>query len=148
MRFRIFGDPVGKDRPRFRVVPKRGGGHYVQTYTPKKTAEWEQEIGEQVGVMLARLRAAGLTKSLNLPFSKRILVTMRTYIQKPASAPKKEVHRIKKPDVDNYAKALLDALEKIALIEDDKTVTDLYVTKRYASDANPPGIDVEITAWI
>lgn len=148
MRLRVYGDPVGKDRPRFRVVSKRDGGHYVQTYTPKKTAEWEQEIGEQVGVMLARLRSAGFTQGLNLPFRKRILVTMRTYVRKPASAPKSEVHRTKKPDVDNYAKALLDALEKIHLIEDDKTVTDLYASKRYASDASPPGIAVEITAWI
>lgn len=120
----------------------------MQTYTPKKTANWEQEIGEQVGVMLARLRARGDLKAMDLPFTKRILVTMRTYVPKPASAPKKEVHRLKKPDVDNYAKALLDALEKIHLIDDDKTITDLFASKRYATDAAPPGIDVEITAWI
>lgn len=141
--FRVFGKPVGKDRPRF-----RRRGKYVQTYTPKNTVEWEQEIGEQVGVCLARFRAGGHLQELDLPLKGRLMVSMRFNVAKPDSAPKSEVHRLKKPDLDNLEKCVLDALQSIQLIEDDKTVTDMASCKRYATDDHPEGVEIEVTGWL
>jgi len=55
---------------------------------------------------------------------------------------------IKKPDVDNLAKAVLDALSEkggIGLWKDDSQVVDLIVRKRWADD-RPPGAQVTISA--
>lgn len=141
--FRVLGSPVGKDRPRF-----RRRGDYVQTYTPKKTADWEQEIGEQVGLILARFRSGGHLAGIELPLAGRIMVSMRFNIAKPASAPKRERHRLKKPDLDNLEKCVLDALQTIQFIGDDKTVTDMSSCKRYATDDHPEGVEIEVTAWL
>lgn len=141
--FMVLGTPVGKDRPRF-----RRRGDYVQTYTPKKTADWEQEIGEQVGVALARLRSQGKLTGIDLPLSGRLMMSMRFNIEKPKSAPKSERHRLKKPDLDNLDKAVLDALQAIDFIADDKTVTDMASCKRYATEGHREGVEIEVTAWL
>lgn len=141
--FMVLGTPVGKGRPRFR----RRGKH-VQTYTPQNTAEWEQEIGEQLGVALARMRSAGLLKGIELPLAGRLGLSLRFNVAKPASAPKGEQHRLKKPDLDNLDKAVLDALEAIQFIDDDKTVTDMSSCKRYASEDHPEGVEIEVIAWL
>lgn len=147
-RFSVTGKPVGKGRPRFRVVPKRNGGHFVQTYTPKTTAEWEQSIGEQVGIILARLRAKGALTEIDLPLSGRVILNLRFNLKKPKSAPKKLRFQKKKPDLDNLDKSLIDALSSIDLIKDDNIITDISTCKRFASDAHPEGVEVELTAWL
>ena len=146
--FFITGKPIGKGRPRFRAVPKRDGGHFVQTYTPKNTADWEQDIGEQVGVALARLRAKGALKGIELPLSNRVILNLRFNLPKPKSAPKKLRFQKKKPDLDNLDKSLIDALSNIGLIKDDNLVTDISTCKRFANDAHPMGVEVELTGWL
>lgn len=47
-----------------------------------------------------------------------------------------------KPDVDNLAKAVLDALVGIGFLRDDRLVWSLCVTKRYAD--GPPGCRVRL----
>jgi Holliday junction resolvase RusA-like endonuclease len=47
-----------------------------------------------------------------------------------------------KPDADNLAKAVLDALVGIGLLSDDRFVWSLRVTKRYAD--GPPGCRVRL----
>lgn len=146
--FFIEGKPVGKGRPRFRAVPNRSGGHYVQTYTPKNTAQWEQEIGEQVGIVLARLRSKGALRGIELPLAGRVILNLRFNLPKPKSAPKKLRFQKKKPDLDNLDKSLIDALSNIALIKDDNIVTDISTCKRFATDAHPMGVEVELTGWL
>lgn len=146
--FFISGKPIGKGRPRFRAVPNRNGGHFVQTYTPKATREWEQEIGEQVGIVLARLRSKGALRDIELPLSGRVILNLRFNLPKPKSAPKKLRFQKKKPDLDNLDKALIDALSSIGLIKDDNIVTDISTCKRFATDAHPMGVEVELTGWL
>ena len=123
--FEIEGKPVGKGRPRFRRM-----GNFVQTYTPEKTAEYEK---------LVRLRfqnAGGLITD------KPVRVGITAFFAPPKSARKKDkiemlANRIlpeKKPDCDNIAKIILDALNKIAYI-DDSQVIELVVKKRYSAEA-------------
>lgn len=123
--FEIEGKPVGKGRPRFKRV-----GNFVQTYTPANTAEYEK---------LVRLRfqnAGGVITD------KPVRVEIVAFFAPPKSARKKDkiemlTNRIlpeKKPDCDNIAKIILDALNKIAYI-DDSQVIELVVKKRYSAEA-------------
>lgn len=48
----------------------------------------------------------------------------------------------KKPDLDNYAKAVLDALTQVGMWQDDCQIVSLTIIKRYCTDA--PGASVTI----
>lgn len=123
--FEIEGKPVGKGRPRFKRM-----GNFVQTYTPANTAEYEK---------LVRLRfqnAGGVITD------KPVRVEITAFFAPPKSVRKKDkiemlANRIlpeKKPDCDNIAKIILDALNKIAY-KDDAQVVELSVKKLYSEVA-------------
>jgi Holliday junction resolvase RusA-like endonuclease len=127
--FTVDGEPQGKARPRF----TRGG----RAYTPKKTVEYERAIKN------AFLAAGGALT--NLP----VKVSINAYYKIPASATKKKtVHMMsgeilptKKPDTDNIAKAVCDALNGVAY-HDDAQVCILHVKKIYSTE---PSIVVTVT---
>ena len=130
----VYGEPVGKGRPRF---AKRG--NFVSTYTPQKTKTYEDEIR-----MMARA-AMGSSEPLETP------VTVAIYIRVgiPASYSKQKrkdalagtIKPTKKPDLDNIAKAFLDAMNELVYL-DDKQVVGLHVTKVYAET---PAVEVMVT---
>lgn len=135
--FFIDGQPVPKGRPRF----SRRGDH-VQAYTPKKTSDYEELVAQHGHVLAVGLRRLGVS----LPWSGRLALTATFYVERPKSSKRtSEPHRLKKPDVDNLLKSVLDGLEGV-LFTDDKIITDVYTRKRYADDC-PPGVEVEVTAW-
>lgn len=123
--FEIEGKPVGKGRPRFKRM-----GNFVQTYTPANTAEYEK---------LVRLRfqnAGGVITD------KPVRVEITAFFAPPKSTRKRDriemlANRIlpeKKPDCDNIAKIVLDALNKISY-KDDSQVIELSVKKLYSEVA-------------
>ena len=131
--FTVFGEPVGKGRPRF---AKRG--NFVSTYTPQKTKTYEDEI------RLMAKAAMGASEALETP------VTVAIYIRVgiPASFSKQKrkdalanIERpTKKPDIDNIAKCFLDAMNGIVYL-DDKQVVSLHITKVYAET---PAVEVMV----
>jgi Holliday junction resolvase RusA-like endonuclease len=131
--FTVFGEPVGKGRPRF---AKRG--NFVSTYTPQKTKTYEDEI------RLMAQAAMGASEALETP------VTVAIYIRVgiPASFSKNKrkdalanIERpTKKPDIDNIAKCFLDAMNGIVYL-DDKQVVSLHITKVYAET---PAVEVMV----
>ena len=112
--------PVAKARPR---VTMRGG--YARAYTPKKSADYEAAVAA----------ACPDVDPLEGPLSMHI----NLYLPIPASWSKQKtidaacgkILPTSRPDVDNYAKAVLDALNGIAY-SDDSQVVDLRVVKQYA----------------
>lgn len=125
--FTVLGEPVGKGRPRF-----RNAGSFVQTYTPKKTASYEQ------CVRMEYERQCGAVKfDREVPLDVRILA----YFGIPKSKPKKtqrlmrlfQIRPTKKPDCDNIAKAVLDACNDVAYV-DDVQVVDLQVRKFFSDN--------------
>ena len=58
--------------------------------------------------------------------------------------PRKEEWRTKRPDADNVAKAICDALNGVAF-DDDSQVVDLCVMKRQAAQGLPPDVIVVIS---
>ena len=130
--FEIEGKPVGKGRPRFKRM-----GNFVQTYTPEKTAEYEK-------LVRLRFQNAGGVITDN-----PVRVEIAAFFAPPKSTRKRDkaemlANRIlpmKKPDVDNIAKIILDALNKIAY-KDDSQVIELSVKKIY-SDAAKVCVHIE-----
>ena len=124
--FEIVGEPQGKGRPRFST---RGG--FVKTYTPEKTASYENFV-----------KVCYLNKYKGQKLDGEIIAEIIAYFSIPKSfSKKKRVQAIegkimptKKPDTDNIAKTILDSLNGIAF-EDDKQVVALLVKKLYGEEA-------------
>lgn len=131
--FTVDGVPVPKGRPRF---SKRG--KFVQTYTPQKTKDYE-------GVVRS---AAQEAMGSSDPLQTALKVYLYIRLPVPASYSKKLTQACldgtekpkKKPDWDNVAKAVTDAMNGIVYV-DDCQIVDAHVRKRYSDTA---GVDVMV----
>jgi Holliday junction resolvase RusA-like endonuclease len=129
----VYGEPVGKGRPRF---AKRG--NFVSTYTPQKTKTYEDEIR-----MMAKA-AMGASEPLETPMT--VAIYIRVGIPASYSKQKRKdalsgvLRPTKKPDLDNIAKCFLDGMNDIVYL-DDKQVVNLHVTKVYAET---PAVEVMV----
>ena len=121
--FTVDGKVRGKGRPRFRRC-----GNYVQTYTDSATREYEQAIRNaflkqckpsapmECALEVRIMACYGKTKGMSKAFWER--------------CENGEERPTKKPDADNIAKAVLDALNGTAW-KDDNQVVALTVVKKY-----------------
>lgn len=136
IKFTVPGNPFGKQRPKFARM-----GAYTKTYTPKKTTQHEKEVAECF-LEVARGRRFKEKEPLDI----RIIA----YYPIPQSTSKKRrkemlEHRIRptvKPDLDNVAKLIYDALNGVAWY-DDNAIVDTQVRKFYS---DTPRVDVFIRA--
>lgn len=132
--FFIKGIPVPQGRPRFSVIKKKRGGQFVNTYDPPKSREWKGEIERQL--------VDGLWEGE--PLEGALHVHLIFFMPRPKSLPKKVKHHIKKPDVDNLAKSILDAMTGICF-KDDSQINMLTSSKCYLGlNDSEPGVDVDI----
>lgn len=119
--FTVPGVPQGKGRPR---VTRNG------TFTPKKTRDYEKKVRDcyiaQGGQMF--------------PDDTPLFASITAIFPIPSGLSKKRralfngKRHCKKPDADNVAKAILDALNGVAY-RDDSAVSSLIVGKSYGDDA-------------
>lgn len=114
----MLGKPRGKQRHR---TGKNG------TYTPKETAQYEKYV-----------KMIFKQKYPDVILSGELRVIIEAYFKIPKSTKKSdklkmatnEIRPTKKPDSDNIAKIILDALNGVAY-QDDKQVVSLQVEKYY-----------------
>jgi Holliday junction resolvase RusA-like endonuclease len=119
----IPGKPLGKQRPR---VLRTG-----IAYTPKETVTYETFVK-----MLYLEKYAG-----EKPFEGPVAMLISAFYQIPKSASKRRReamarHHIPpttKPDLDNIAKIIMDALAGVAY-EDDKQITSCSINKLYSDE--------------
>ncbi len=137
--------PIGKGRPRSRIVKPRSGPQFVSVYVDATTRAYE-----------ARLRAAGLRAMGGAPpLEGPLAVIVWAFIAVPASWSQKkrmaaaegDVPATGKPDQDNIAKAVLDAFNTSrkhgpGVWLDDSQIVDGRTVKLYAR--RTPGIIIEI----
>ena len=112
--FTIPGISVPKARPRATKI-----GNRAIMYTPAKTKEFENYV-KLVAAQYAPEELLTGPLDVGLEFN----------LQRPKSLPKKIQHHTKKPDIDNLAKSVLDALEEIIYVNDAQIIS-LQVTKDY-----------------
>jgi Holliday junction resolvase RusA-like endonuclease len=113
--FCVYGKVRGQGRPRFTGKKRRKG---------KKTAyEKPEDTAYKKAIAKAyRERANGAI------FHGEVSISIYVFRKMPIAYKGNAESDIYRPDVDNIAKAVMDALNGVAY-DDDKQVTRLYVTK-------------------
>ena len=119
--FEVIGDIIGKERPRINTYNNI-------IYTPTKTKDYEKLIQEYFKIKY---------KNHNL-LTERISVEIIAYIKIPKNTSKKKreemingnISPTRKPDIDNIAKSILDAMNKF-VFKDDNQVAKLSIEKKY-----------------
>lgn len=120
--FEIPGKIIGKGRPRL-------NSYTGQVYTPTKTKDYENLVIQYFMLKYPRFT----------PFEGRVSVEITANFEVPKSAKKPEkelmlenkLNPLKKPDIDNIVKIILDAMNECAF-KDDTQITKLAVEKKYA----------------
>lgn len=133
--FFVPGQPQGKERPRF------VDGH---AYTPAKTVAYEGQImarywkavAETKGVLNDAQKTGPVRVAIKATFKIPVSDSKATKAAKLAN----EIKPKAKPDLDNIAKAVLDALNNVAYY-DDAQVYRLEVMKEFGEE---PGLTVTV----
>lgn len=136
----LDGAPVGKGRPRARMVTPRGKPSFIHFYSEKATAEYEE-----------RLKAAAQRLMWNLDVLEEPLgVTVDAYVPIPVSWPQRDRDAALagrlcpgKPDADNYLK-IVDALNGVVW-KDDSQIVRAVVTKYYSGQ---PRLVIAVHRWL
>jgi len=124
--FTISGVAVPKARPRAAKI-----GNRAVIYTPAQTKQFENYV-KLVAAQHAPKELLTSALDVNLDF----------LMPRPKSLPLKIKYHTKKPDIDNLAKSVLDALEGI-IYANDAQVISLEVTKDYGA----PLCRVRVEEW-
>ena len=131
--FTIPGPPVGKGRPRFRRV-----GKFVQTYTPKKTKDYENLVRKEYKKQAKGKKLSGAIKA-----------DICAVFPIPKSTNKKRrqemidggISHTSKIDLDNICKSVFDALNDTAYT-DDAAIDEIHAAKMYGET---PRCEVRLT---
>lgn len=118
-------EPQAWQRPKTRVV-----GGFVKHYSPKKTKDYEQIIAQYYAAAHKRYFDKDVPISVSIHFG--MPVPMSTSKKKAREMVTGYISHTKRPDVDNLAKAVLDALNGVAWA-DDAQIVKLSVHKDYTS---------------
>lgn len=122
--FEVPGKITGKGRPRVNTAT-------AIAYTPTKTKEYEELVKQY---FIIKNRCAK-------PLEGRLAVTIKAYFGIPKNTSKKQkeemlnnnISPVKKPDIDNIAKIILDALNRLAF-NDDNQIIKLSIEKVYSEE--------------
>ncbi len=122
--FEVIGEIKGKARPRVNT-------YTGQTYTPSDTKDYETLIKQYFKIKYPRYEQ----------LTGRISVKIISYFKIPKNMTKKDkeliskglLSPVKKPDIDNIVKIILDAMNKMAF-KDDNQITKLETEKIYSDE--------------
>ena len=131
--FIVPGEPVAQGRARFSM---RSG--FVRAYDPKKSSQYKSyvaRIAKETYPLEAIDSAVELTLNFYMPIPKSFSKAKRT------AALAGTIRPVVKPDIDNLAKATMDAITGICYT-DDKLIVSCKLEKWYS--ANPR---TEVKVW-
>lgn len=125
--FDVQTKPVPQARPRF-YVRRHGQKNIVGAYDPAKCKTFKEVIAWHAKAAVSR---QGIKRPAEGPISIRLVFQM--------GKNGKELYHTKRPDIDNLAKAVKDALKGIAYA-DDSQIVEAHLYKQYGG----PEIRIEI----
>lgn len=125
-------EPVAQGRPRI-------------IYIGKKPSVKDPEKSKQFKELCADLARVYMNNAKMVKFEQHVpLEAMLEFrIPRPIRMEKGRTLPVVRPDLDNYVKAVKDALNGICY-HDDSQIVDLIARKRYVEPGSPAGIRVEI----
>lgn len=124
----IYVEPTAKGRPRVTVI----GGH-AHAYTPAKTRKAEQNI-------LALIRTEMKKNFQAFESGTPLAMSVIFYRERPKHLAKRFTEPVTRPDLDQYVKLCLDALNHY-VYSDDSQIVNLHARKKYGS---PPRIELMV----
>jgi len=142
--FSVLGEPVARPRERARIVGKPGGKQFIQHYTPAK-----HPVNAYKAAIQAAYREASQCGALDIGDDDAVTLEVWCIFHRPACITRKTLpnparrHRAK-PDADNVAKSVMDALNELAW-PDDAVVSDQRLHKRVAAGGQLPQTIIRIT---
>lgn len=130
--FTIWGEPTAKGRPRFFVNRGR-----AMAYTPAQTRSAENNFRAQA---IAYKPAEPLSEALQIEIKAFRSIPLSWSKKRQAMAESGQIMPDTRPDADNYAKLVLDAMNGI-FWRDDAQIVKLKVEKHYSTK---PRIEIVI----
>lgn len=122
--FEVLGTIVGKERPRVNT-------YTGLIYTPNRTKDYEDLIRQSFKIKYPRFEQ--ITSRIEIDIVSYMKIPNNTSKVKTEKMLSDEISPTKKPDIDNIAKSVLDALNKF-VIKDDNQVSKLSVLKKYGQE--------------
>lgn len=119
--FEVIGNIVGKERPRV-------NSYTGIVYTPNRTKDYEMLIKQYFKIKYPNHKE----------LEGRLSVDIVAYMRIPKNTSKKKTEEMlsgnisptRKPDIDNIAKSVLDAMNKF-VFKDDNQISQMKIEKRY-----------------
>ena len=129
------GTPKGQPRPR---AFSRGGRAAV--FDPGTAEGWKAQVAIACAVLEGKLLDGPLMVDLRF-----VMPRPKSHFGVRGLRPSRSQRVFaKKPDADNLAKAVLDAMSVIQVWKDDDQVSDLLVRKRWAGEGSPAGCRIRV----
>lgn len=135
IRFFAPGDPRGQPRPRAFAM-----GGKARVFDPGTAEGWKSAVAVAARSEIVTKMEGPIRVELGFVI-RRPKGHYRTGKHSATLRPDAPMRHTSKPDADNLAKAVLDALTTLGAWLDDSQVCVLLVTKNYGSD---PGVHVQI----
>ena len=120
--FEIPGKIIGKGRPRL-------NSYTGAVYTPTRTKDYEHLVMQYFMIKYPKFKQ--LEGRVSVEIVANFEVPKSTKKQDKILMLENKINPIKKPDIDNIVKIILDAMNEIAF-KDDTQITKLNVEKKYS----------------
>ena len=120
--FEIPGKIIGKGRPRL-------NSYTGAVYTPTRTKDYENLVMQYFMIKYPKFKQ--LEGRVSVEIVANFEVPKSTKKQDKILMLENKINPIKKPDIDNIVKIILDAMNEIAF-KDDTQITKLNVEKKYS----------------
>lgn len=136
MKFVINMEPMASPRPR---ISTRNG--FAKAYMPKEYMSWKKQFLLAWSLYRAEKIVQGVPLEVNICFFIKPPESIAKVKKNLTALSEETMPVVKKPDIDNLQKSVLDALNGYAYY-DDNQITDIYAKKRYSLK---PRVEIEIT---
>lgn len=139
--FYVIGEPKAQQRPRAFAIQRRGKPPLVRVYNPATAEFWKEQVAKAAKeAQLEKLEGAiGLSLFFSFPRPKSHFDS-KGYVKRGAPD-----HHLQRPDFDNLAKAVADALTSVGAWDDDCQLVQVQINKGWALGSSRGGCAVTIT---
>jgi Holliday junction resolvase RusA-like endonuclease len=146
IRFFVHGAPVAQ--PRVRACIR---GRHAGVYDPGTATAWKKKVAVAAKKHIEIIKLSGAEfEKINGPVSLFLAFNLprpqahyRANGELKTTAP---VWHTSRPDLDNMAKAIMDAITDYGCVwRDDSQVCSIMKTKKYVSNNFPVGVEIVIT---